>query len=151
MSRPSKRASLIALVERYFETLGRLDDRYHRDLDATLALLDDNIVYCIPFHETPLHWRGKAALRPFLESMQGLFSDIRYVFGNMVVDTGRQTVVVEVSSQRMVRSAGVLYSNSYVFVFILRRKRIAVLHEYANPGPAKAIEHLIKFNQAVVE
>jgi len=142
------RDGLFALARRWLTALGELDAGGNRNIEVLMAMLCDDIDYQIPFLENPLHLVGRAAVRAFMESMQGLFLDIRYEVETLYADVSAQTVVFEMSASRLILPDRVVYANRYMFRMTARGDRACAIREYVNPLPAQDLSRRLKLGNA---
>lgn len=138
------RAGLIDLAHRWLALLGALDAFGHRDIDALMEMLSEDIDYQIPFLEKPMQLVGRQAVRRFLETMQGLFSDIRYEVETMYADETAQTALFEMTSSRLILPDRTPYTNHYVFRITASGGRASAIREYVNPLPAQELSRRLK-------
>ncbi len=136
---PSNRQFLIEKVKGYLEALCDLDENNHRDLDRLMSFLHSDIDYEIPYQEVPIHIRGAAAMRAFLNAGQGLYTNVRIEPVAEYVDVTLSTVVIEAHGERLLLPDLESYKNRYLFVMSLRDGVIASVREYLNPIPAALI------------
>ncbi|OYU34804.1 nuclear transport factor 2 family protein [Novosphingobium sp. PASSN1] len=138
------REGLLELARRWLIVLGELDADGNRNIEALMAMLCDEIDYQIPFLEQPFHLVGSAAVRTFMESMQGLFSDIRYEVETLYADVAAQTAVFEMTSSRLILPDRLVYANRYVFRLTARGNQVCAIREYVNPLPAQELSRRLK-------
>ncbi len=127
------------MIASYMAALENLDENNHRDIDALIALMADDIEYEIPFLAQPLVLNGKEAVRQFLTAAQGMFANISYDIDRWLVDVEAQVVIVEMRSERTILPEGNRYANRYVLIFTIRGGLIANFREYLNPIAAAQV------------
>lgn len=138
------RAALLARARDYLELLRNTDSDGRRDIAAMMAMLHEDITYEIPFLEKPALWRGKSPLEAFFQSMQGVFTDLRYDVGTILVDVESQSVMIEMTSSRLILPDRVPYSNRYAIKLAFHDGLIRELCEYVNPLPAQELSRRLQ-------
>lgn len=134
---------LRAIAESYLALLEDLDENHHRDVEALVALMSDDVEYEIPFLGTPLKLNGRDAVHDFLTGAQGKFADVSYDVDRWLVDAEQQVVILEMRAERTILPDMERYGNRYVLIFTLRDGKIADFREYLNPiAAAKMSERM---------
>ncbi len=109
-----------------------------RDLDATVQLFADDIVYRFPLNASgePTPWfvyEGKAATTEYQRGVLTRFSRLRMVDPEYTVSDNGERVFVTTKGDYVQEEGQRPYRNVYVFRFEIQDGRIQRVDEYANP------------------
>ena len=109
-----------------------------RDLDATVELFADNIVYVFPLSSSgePQPWfvfEGKAAATDYQHGVLSRFSRLHMIDPEYTVSPDGDRVFVTAKGDYVQEDGHKPYNNVYVFRFAIAEGKIHRVDEYANP------------------
>lgn len=124
------RKDLERLTRELFDSLADFGPNGERNLERISAHFADELAYRIPFLPAPVELGTRKAFLEVLAKTNGLFAASHYKLEKLLIDEVAQTVVVEATSLRPLRTTGAVATFSYVFIFAFDGNLINEMREY---------------------